>query len=284
MGLTSKFVKSQKPSLTEGLMHLLDKGVTLMNEREQEKRDHTYFHISSIGYCLKSTYLTAKHGKDQDMSFLRKVNFGSKLHELYQKYFACSGHIYGNWYCKRCNTITAAGFEPKECECKDRSKFEYSEFHFMNAKYKVSGHPDGFLKLHKPKLTLLEIKTISQFYQIKKGSYQVEKHVPEHKRQCNFYLHIMQDKSTLIKGADKDMFLAMLDTSKYCLLYHDKGTDEPVAYEFDADPKQYEEDLARVQLYHKCAKEGKEPPAEPSTKGCKYCSFVNQCNGVGGAE
>ena len=150
----------------------------------------------------------------------------------------------------------------------------------MNSKYKVSGHPDGFLQILKPKLTLLEIKTISGFRRIKDGPQNVDRFVPEHKRQVNFYLHIMQDKSTAIPNVDKDLLLAMLDSSRYLLVYLDKSTDETVPYEFAADTEQYEKDLARVALYHKCMKEGVEPPAERSSTACKYCKYLNQCNGL----
>lgn len=272
--------KAYEPSLTEGFKHLFEKGINAVNAREQ-KRDAKFFHISSIGYCLKSTYLNAKNGKETGISFLKKVNFGTKLHELYQEYLASSGHFYGNWYCKRCKTILPAGFAPGECGCGDDARIEYSELQLLNSRYKVSGHPDGFLRLKKPKITLQEIKTISPYRKIAEGPQNVDKYVPEHKRQCNFYLHIAQDPSTCIPNVDVDLFLAMLDTKRYVLVYHDKGSDETVPYEFEADKALFEKDLARVAEYHKCVKEGREPAPEPSPQQCRYCDWINACNGMG---
>lgn len=280
MGFSKVFNKKDVPTLDGGFKFLFEKGIAALNVRDQQKRDKKFFHISSIGYCLKAVYFDAIHGKEQELGFLKKVNFGTSLHELYQKYLAMSGNLYGGWYCKRCKHKSAAGFSPEKCNCKEEPNQEYSEFHFMNSKYKVSGHPDGFLKIIKPKLTLIEIKTISPYYNIKEGPQQVDKYVPEHKRQCNFYLHVMQDASTFIEGVDKDLLLALLDVERYLLVYHDKGKDDTITYPFSADRELYERDLARVALYHKCVKEGKEPPAEPEMKKCKYCAHINKCNGV----
>ena len=194
-GFTKLAARAVKKPIAQAATELFDAGTAEVNKREEQHRDKQMFHISSTGYCMKSVYLDRIHGKDQDLSFLRKVNYGTKIHELYQKYLAASGKLFGMYYCKSCGVIRGPHYGGVCEDCEKAGPMEYSEIHLINSKLKVSGHPDGFLNIN-GKIVLTEIKTITGYSKIAGGPQVVDVKVPEHKHQTNFYLHVLQHPST----------------------------------------------------------------------------------------
>lgn len=272
-------------------LDLIDRGAILANhdedKRQKEKR-RKFFSGSNIGYCIRQLYykkMKEEEKKEGEPGFLKKVNFGSKLHELYQDYLQHSGHLFGNWYCKYCQKITGPSYSPTDrCDC-ERAPVgklpKYSELSIIHPKLRVAGHPDGFVKIDK-KLVLIEIKTISPYRKIGDSIDNVKKYVPEHIRQANFYSGLLQDEATMFEEGTKDLFLSLFNSDYYLLVYSDKGSDETIPYRFNFNPTLFEDDKERVRKYWKALKEQTPPDAEPGMGGCKYCRFIDDCNALKG--
>ena len=254
--------------------------------RQKEKR-RKFFSASGIGYCLRESYYKhiASGEEPDDPTFIKKVNLGSLTHELYQDYLQHSGRLFGNFYCRYCQKITGPSLPPKTpCEC-GRAPVgklpKYSELSIIHPKLRVSGHPDGFIKIDK-RLHLIEIKTISPFYKIGDSINNVKKYVPQHIRQANFYSGICQEPDTIFEEGTKDLFLSLFDPSYYILCYADKGKDSTVPYQFNYDPEMFAEDKGRVKKFWEAVKSKTPPDAEPMMGGCKYCKALDACNALKG--
>lgn len=268
------------------VMGKLNKGIEMLGDEDVE-RSTRLFHVSSIGYCLRQTFLKRKQReKPTDLHFLRKVHLGNEVHKLVQKYLGVTGSLFGNWYCPLCKEVIGPCFHKRRlhlCKATDLETFrKYSEITIVNNSIRASGHPDGFMQVRKNKVVMTEIKSISPYYKIGATPDNVDKFVPEHKHQANTYLGLLQEPKTLmlrnskVDRDGKELLLDMLDTSEYLLMYWDKGGDVITTYPFKFSKKMYEEDKKRIEYFWWCVKNKKVPKASPSKK-CKYCVFLNSC-------
>ena len=279
MGMAFKKVLEEKKSPETMATELFDLGTLSANKASAQHRDSNLFHVSSAGYCMRSVAWDREHGKLQELSFLRKVNLGTSIHELYQEFLAHSGKLFGMYYCKECKGTFGPQYA-STCEvCGGKKLMQYSEVHLINHELKISGHPDGFMNLG-GKIKLIEIKTITGYAKIGDGPERVDAYAPEHKHQVNLYLKILQHPATMFLNADKAVFLANLDFSEYLMMYHDKGSDKMIPYAFRYDNDMATKDLARIKSYHECVAAKQTPPAEPMMRKCKFCNYVSQCSGL----
>lgn len=279
MGMAFKKLLQQKKTSAEQLTELFDLGTAKFNKANDQHRSTQMFHVSSCGYCMRAVAWDREHGKLQELSFLRKVNLGTGIHELYQEWLAHSGKLFGMYYCKNCKGIFGPQYAAVCESCGGKKLMQYSEISLINQELKISGHPDGFVNLD-GKIKLIEVKSITGYAKIGDGPQRVDAYAPEHKHQINLYLKLLQHPATMFIGVDKDVFLANLDFSEYVLMYHDKGSDKMVPYAFPYDDVMATTDLVRIKNYHECAAAKQIPAAEPQLRKCKYCNWVSKCSGL----
>jgi hypothetical protein len=160
----------------------------------------TYFRGSGFAsICPREEVLAAVHKIVREEAFEANslVNFalGTGIHlALQEVILPAIGAILGEWSCLGCGLHAGGGtpFEiakmvprPSKCEGCGSTQFRYVEQFFKDDTYRITGHPDGFLRVpDREGIGLLEAKSIGQ-----RGAWEVKK-VPkfEHMIQAQIYM------------------------------------------------------------------------------------------------
>jgi hypothetical protein len=171
--------------------------------------------VSSM--CPREEILCVKHkvmrSKKFDASTLMIFAHGTGLHHALQNIVlpALGPTLYGRWRCLPCGKLHANGdnstplldsliLKPPKCGC-GASEFIYEEVSLLSEQYRLTGHPDGFLKLHEYEgWGLLEAKSISP-----KGAWEV--------RNCPKMDHVVQAQ----------LYMWFTNVQWAQILYWDKG-------------------------------------------------------------
>lgn len=262
---------------------LIDEGVRKREQALDLKKPNTkqkLFRVSSIGYCMRKNYYAFKKKMVKPVDFLRKCDVGSAVHEIYQDYLAHTGKFLGNYFCEKCQMLHGPGYYTTGVcpNCGTGGSLKYTEFTLINRYRKIAGSPDGFVKVeikNAMKAILTEFKTITPFYKIEERT-NVDKYVPEHIHQANFYLGLIFDPSTFLDVGDIDTFRDSVNPKNFFLIYHDKGTDKKIIHPYKFDKEMYLEDRDRVAKFWKHIEDNRLPEKEAGSK-CRYCDFLTVC-------
>lgn len=136
-------------------------------------------------------------------------SLGHGMHWAMQnKILPAVASIYGRWTCLDCSETVGGLVEgkplqdtlvlrPEECpKCKSPGEdMVYREMYFLNNRFKIGGHPDGFIKIpERPDLGVIEVKSISL-----NKSYEIQS-VPDmgHVTQAQIYLWFTKLKWSII--------------------------------------------------------------------------------------
>lgn len=183
--------------------------------------------------CPREEVLAAIHGvvRTEDLDANSLVNFalGTGIHvALQEEILPAIGVILGEWSCLTCARHYGGmdgkpGFDlelmvarPKQCPKCEGTTFKYVEQFFRNEEYRITGHPDGFLKVPgREGIGLLEAKSIGAG-----GAWEIKK-VPK-------FEHVIQAQ----------IYMWFADLPWACVLYWDKskyGADAFVEHFVDRD-------------------------------------------------
>jgi hypothetical protein len=142
--------------------------------------EDSYLRASSFGaLCPREEVICSLEKRERRNRFntdlLLTFAHGTGLHWVMQnEILPKTGVLLGQWLCLRCNKRHGGRprhrplemglmTRPLHCRRCGHDKFVYNELHFKDDAYRVSGHPDGFLRLPSlPGLGLLEIKSVSE--------------------------------------------------------------------------------------------------------------------------
>lgn len=248
--------------------------------------------VSSI--CPREEILCVKHSVVRAKRFDPNTNMifahGTGLHHAIQNIVlpALGSVLYGRWRCLTCGKLHAAGapnapllesiiLKPNtKCEC-GGSEYLYEEVSLQSDQYRLTGHPDGFLKLDEYEgFGLLEAKSISP-----KGAWEV--------RHCPKMDHVIQSQ----------IYMWFTGTQWAQILYWDKGVNGTGAlteHHVERDDDTIEETLKGVQLMWEgvrsaCSSNPADNLALPE-KICmaidcpraKVCSVSKQCFAINDPE
>lgn len=165
--------------------------------------------------CPREEVLCAVHNVVRTQTISVDLNLvfslGTALHNILQnKVLPALGEaLYGHWRCVSCGLLAVGTgsllesviLRPKVCVC-GKSEFIYEELSLRSDQYRLTGHPDGFLKLPEyPGFGILEAKSISE-----RGAWEVKK-TPKMD-------HVIQAQ----------MYMWFTGTQWAQILYWDKGT------------------------------------------------------------
>lgn len=144
-----------------------------------------------------------------DTSLNVTYEIGRRLQISVVNWFAAMGVAYGHWRCLMCNQLHSNQVRPIKCPC-GCSVFTPEEMRFTSQYSGISGGVDLVLKLGKPKLTPIEIKTIDkdQFKDLVMP-------LAEHRLRTNLYLRLIAEST--------DPWASMVDTTEAKILYVSKG-------------------------------------------------------------
>jgi hypothetical protein len=181
-----------------------------------------YIRISSLSsMCAREEILRSLHGVTRYDNVEPDLNLifahGSGLHyTLQNNILPVLDMLYGRWTCLSCGQHyggSALSLEkdvsleslvvlrPDKCAC-GGLEFLYRELHYSSAQYRLTGHPDGFIRIPQyDGLGVLEAKSIST-----KGAWEV--------RSCPRMDHVVQAQ----------MYLWVTGLNWAQILYWDKGT------------------------------------------------------------
>jgi len=179
----------------------------------------SYLRCSSLSsMCPREEVLCAVNNvvRNQVISVDLSLVFslGNALHNILQNKVlpALGDALYGQWKCLACGLLTGGPssekpllesiiLRPKACSC-GGSDFLYEEASLRSEQYRLTGHPDGFLKLDEyDGFGILEAKSISE-----RGAWEVKK-TPKMD-------HVIQAQ----------MYMWFTGTQWAQILYWDKGT------------------------------------------------------------
>jgi hypothetical protein len=187
-----------------------------------------YLRMSSIAdICPREEVICSVDGivrkKTYNADTLLTFNHGHGIHHaLQQLVLPDIGVLMGKWRCETCKAIYGAKEEgkplcdtvvpkPQECDHCDGEVFDekvgvsyefaYQEMYFLNEKFRVGGHCDGFLRIPGlPGIGVFEGKSISP-----RGAWEI-RHVPK-------FNHVVQTQG----------YMWLTDVKWAIVLYWDKG-------------------------------------------------------------
>jgi hypothetical protein len=186
-------------------------------EQSAEKKEYRNegFHLSSKltlpfddpRFCSRELEIMRRFAKDippwrPDPALQVILDIGNEAHSLVQKYWRdflfCPGNkvgLYGQWTCRRCETIWF-DFSPQKCLQCDAplNRIKYLEYRFDNKKYDIKSTTDGLLWIYNASLKewfeyIIEVKTIKEnaFFFGDIGFNQLQKPMDKHIIQAQGY-------------------------------------------------------------------------------------------------
>ena len=287
---------AKQPKNPSPLTDLIGKKFTTKFDKPPFHPHKNYIRCSSFAsLCPREEVLCSVLGKDRTEDVDANLNLifahGSALHYIMQnEVLPQVGAIYGKWRCMSCGKTEGELLEkvpleqclvtrPEKCGWCDgikghngysRYEFFYEEVSLKSEKYRLTGHPDGFLKLPGYEgLGLLELKSISQ-----KGAWEV-KPAPkmDHAVQAQLYMWFTGAQWAQILYWDKSGF----------------GTTALIEHHLERDDEVIEESLLTLSLIsegilnYAAQKHESLPDRICNDSGCpraKNCTVVKDCFGA----
>jgi hypothetical protein len=261
--------------------------------REETARSYTKVHASDLmgrkefcprEYALGLKYLNPRD--DERIATAEAVTFeyGYAVESLVRKWFSQMDRAHGNWECLACSKTYEFQRRPFKCSCGSKA-FDYKEITFTHGSSGVTCRPDLFLDFGRPKLTVLEIKSIDK-EEIKK----LAAPLAEHRWRTNLYMRIIDQSDSPHRD--------LIDTQDAFVLYVTKGgygfkdeqlkkwklndSDFSPFREFPVvrDDSQTDELLARAAMVREYRKTGVMPLGVCPTMLCqraKWCKQAKHC-------
>ncbi len=239
----------------------------------------TYYRGSGFAsVCPREEVLAALHKIVRTESFASDslVNFalGTGIHVALQEVILPKIDVLlGEWACLDCGKHHGGGqpfdidlmiTRPEKCASCGASSFRYVEQFFKDDNFKITGHPDGFLRLSgREGIGVLEAKSIGS-----RGAWEVKK-VPK-------FEHVVQ--------AQIYMWFTGLDWS--CIFYWDKGvygSECYIEHFVDRDEETIEAIQSGLLSIREGIKTGTLPPricATATAPRAKECACANPCFAV----
>lgn len=261
--------------------------------RVEKARSYSKVHASDLmgrrDFCPREYALGLKYMNPRDderLSTAESVTFayGYAVEGLVRRWYREMDRAHGNWECVACAKLFEFQRCPHKCSCGSKA-FEYREITFTCQQSGVTCRPDLFIDFGRPKLTVLEIKSIDKD-EFKK----LAAPLAEHKWRTNLYMRI-------IENSDSE-FKAKIDTTSAFVLYVTKGgygvKDNQVKtwklldgdfspmkeFPVERDDSQTTELLQRAAMVQEYKKTGKVPLGICPTSLCqraKYCKQAAHC-------
>lgn len=256
------------------LISYLDSNLCFEEEVPPLKADDIVRVSAFSGLCPRAEVICGLHNivrrneVNADLNLIFAAGHG--LHHILQnRILTMVDVLYGQWSCLGCAKIYGdykdipklIVTKPKTCTACGGKDFHYREGHFEDHKLKLSGHPDGFIKLPtRPDFGILEFKTISP-----RGAWEI--------KNCPKMDHVVQAQ----------IYLWLTGLQWSLIVYWDKGTvglNGLVEHFVERDEDtlaNVQEELTKIRVG---IREGKLPERiceGPACPRAKTCSVSKQC-------
>lgn len=268
---------------------LLHQHLVRMEKARPYSRVHASDLMGRLDFCPREYALGLKYNnprRDERLACAESVTFayGYAVEDLVRGWFRDLDRAWGNWECTACGKLHEYRRCPAKCGCGSKG-FEYREITFKCQKTGVTCRPDLFIDFGKPKLTLLEIKSIDK-EEIKK----LVAPLAEHRWRTNLYMRIVDHSDSPIKDR--------IDVEDAFVMYTTKGgygfKDEQIRrwklldgdfspfreYPIARDDSATDELMARAALVDEYRRTGKVPLGVCPTSLCqraKRCPQADRC-------
>lgn len=172
--------------------------------------------LTKAEFCPREVALLDYHGMSRPPEYLPpalRVTFDAgRLTEKLVREFWLGDAAYGEWRCARCNhQWSGLRPKPKKClGCQTSDLIEYRELRFEHPETGASGSIDVLVKLGNQKLTVVELKIMSQT-----EFDTVVAPLAEHRERTSLYLRLIEESNC----AHKDM----IRTDEARVLYVSRG-------------------------------------------------------------
>lgn len=260
---------------------------------KQKARSYSRVHASDLmgrtDFCPREYALGMKYmnpRKPESVTTAEQVtwDYGHAVEDLVRDRYAAMGRAWGYWKCLACEHQTGFRKRPDKCVCGSKG-FRYVEVTAVSQDNGIEGNLDLFVDLGRPKLTMIEIKSMDK-EELKK----LVAPLGEHRWRTNLYLRLIDESDLPFK--DK------IDTERAFVLYVTKGgygfMDEQVLrwklndgkfspfkdYEIARDDSQtdhYCELAKHVDTYKKTGKVPLGICPTSLVKRAKYCPQFDHC-------
>lgn len=213
-------------------------------------------------------------------------DYGKAVEDLVRGWFADIGRAYGDWKCLACNQLHRFCRRPVKCKKCGARGFKYEEVAFLSPEGVIM-RPDLYIDFGKPKLTMVEIKSID-----KEKIKSLYAPLAEHRWRTNLYLRGIANS-----GGE---LAERIDTQKAFILYISKGgyghQDDVVKtwklkdgdyspfkeFEVERNDEETDELMEYAAAVDEYKKTGKIPLGICPTsvvRRAKYCKMHDQCWG-----
>ena len=228
----------------------LERAITNYLERENEKRDQSYwdvkedvYHVTDATKCLRRAYYKRTIDKDPDGDSLRNFKLGHLYESLIEDVFKDRFENIGN-------------SERIKATVEDE---DYGQF-------KLVGETDivqyDRVSLNNSVMVTAETGDIINIWEIKSTKnlyYQKSEPSDYHPEQLNLYLGLLR----LGKGH---------------IVYIDKRDLSVAVHELEFDKELFKESVERIKELRRHIKKDEEPDADPKNWECGICSYQDECD------
>lgn len=175
--------------------YLLHKHLVYMEEARPYSRVHASDLMGRKDFCpreyaLGMKYLNGRKAERRTTAEAVTFRYGYAVEDLVRGWYQQMDRAVGNWECQACSKLYEFRRCPAKCVCGSKG-FDYREITFKCQKTGVTCRPDLFLDFGRPRLTVLEIKSIDK-EMIKK----LVAPLAEHRWRTNAYLRIIENSDS----------------------------------------------------------------------------------------
>lgn len=246
--------------------------------------------LNTPDFCPREHVLGMMAGKerrDRRVFTAEAVTFayGYAVEDLVRNWYADIGRAWGDWACMACNRLHKFQRRPKKCKACGCKGLTYAEHKFLCPDSGIIARPDLFIDLGKPRLTMVEIKSMDK--DRLKG---LVAPLAEHRWRTNLYMRIIEESG--------DPISERIDVEKAYVLYVTKGgygfKDEQVRrwklsdgdfspfkeFAVQRDDEDTEEQLEMARAVERYKRTGEVPLGICPTmfvKRAKYCTMCDEC-------
>lgn len=186
--------------------------------RDEKARPYGDVHASDLmGYedfCPREHALGVKYNVHRGVKRVYTSEsvtyaYGYAVEDLVRKWFTEISRAHGNWRCKACNQLHSFRRRPIKCKSCGMKEFDYEEQLFVSPEGVLS-RPDLYIDFGRPKLTILEIKSID-----KEKFKTLYAPLAEHRWRTSLYMRCIE--------ASGHPLAEKIDTKKAFVFYVTKG-------------------------------------------------------------
>lgn len=169
---------------------------------EEEARPYARVHASDLmgrtdfcprEYALGLKYHNPRRSERRACAEAVTFAYGYSVEDLVRRWYREMDRAWGNWECLACQRLFEFQRCPNKCSCGSKG-FDYREITFRCQQTGVTCRPDLFLDFGRPRLTVLEIKSIDK-EDIKK----LVAPLAEHRFRTNGYMRIIENSDSPFK-------------------------------------------------------------------------------------